>query len=190
MTSAGPGRVLGIDPGTGTVGYGVLECGGPGRLARLIECGVIRTSPRKPLATRLLAIHEGIEELFARHRPTMLAVEDIFYGTNVRTTAVLGHARGVIVLSGARAGIPVYEYPPATIKKAIVGRGAALKPQVGYMVAKLLGLRTAPSPADAADGVAVALTCLLLGAGSAGRNGRLIDPSMAGAAAVLPRRVR
>lgn len=153
--------MLGIDPGTGVLGYGVVESAGRGRLPRLIECGVIRTSPKQPLPARLRTIHEGLAELFARHQPTALAVEDIFYGTNVRTTAVLGHARGVILLAGALAEVPVYEYPPATVKKAIVGRGAALKPQVGFMVAKLLGLRTAPKPADAADGIAVALTYLL-----------------------------
>lgn len=162
ILSARPaGRVLGIDPGTGVMGYGVVESGARGQLPRLIECGVIRTSPRLPLPTRLRTIHEGLAELFARHQPDVLAVEDIFYGTNVRTTAVLGHARGVILLAGALADIPVFEYPPATIKKAIVGRGAALKPQVGFMVARLLGLRAAPKPADAADGVAVALTYLL-----------------------------
>ncbi|MBL8988004.1 MAG: crossover junction endodeoxyribonuclease RuvC [Gemmatimonadetes bacterium] len=172
MTPAHPTRILGIDPGTGVVGYGVVESGGPGRLARLVECGVIRTNPRRPLPARLLAIHEGLEELLARHQPSAMAVEDIFYGTNVRTTAVLGHARGVILLAGARAGVAVHEYPPATIKKAIAGRGGALKPQVGFMVAKLLGLKTAPTPADAADGVAVALTCLLGAGRLGGRTGR------------------
>jgi crossover junction endodeoxyribonuclease RuvC len=155
------GTILGIDPGTGVMGYGVIAAGELGRAARLIECGVIRTNPRHALASRLLTIFEGLSELFARHQPAALAVEDIFYGTNVRTTAVLGHARGVILLAGARAGVPVFEYPPATVKKAIVGRGAALKPQVAFMVAKLLGLKMAPTPADAADAVAVALTHLM-----------------------------
>lgn len=161
MTAAAPGPILGIDPGTGVMGYGVIAAGEPGRIARLVECGVIRTNARHPLPNRLLTLYEGLTELFARHRPAALAVEDIFYGANVRTTAVLGHARGVILLAGAQSGVPVFEYPPATVKKAIVGRGAALKPQVGFMVAKLLGLRTAPTPADAADGVAVALTHLM-----------------------------
>jgi crossover junction endodeoxyribonuclease RuvC len=161
-------KVLGIDPGTGAVGFGVLstERGGAGgsRLASLVECGVIRTTPRAPLPFRLRAIHQGLNELFARHRPDVLAVEDIFYAVNARTTAVLGHARGVILLAGALAGIPVFEYSPARVKKAIAGRGAALKPQVGYMVARLLHLSEPPHPADAADGVAVALTHILIGA--------------------------
>jgi crossover junction endodeoxyribonuclease RuvC len=91
-----------------------------------------------------------------------VAVEGVFYGSNARTTVVLGHARGVILLAAALADLPVFEYSPAMIKKAVVGRGAALKPQVGFMVARLLQLRAPPSPADAADGVAVALTHLLL----------------------------
>lgn len=157
-------KVLGIDPGTATVGYGVVErSAGGGRADHLVECGVIRTRSRDPLYTRLAVIHEGLAELIARHHPDVLAVEDIFYATNVRTTVVLGHARGVILLAGAQARIPVAEYSPALVKKTVVGRGAALKPQVGYMVAKLLRLSTAPRPADAADAVAVALTHLLRG---------------------------
>lgn len=163
-------KVLGIDPGTATVGYGVVErASGPGRPMRLVECGIFRTRPRDSLPRRLAIIYEGLSELLARHRPDVLAVEDIFYATNVRTTVVLGHARGVILLAGAQAGVRVAEYSPALVKKSVVGRGAALKPQVGYMVAKLLRLETAPTPADAADAVAVALTHLLIGAGAAAR---------------------
>jgi crossover junction endodeoxyribonuclease RuvC len=158
-------RVLGIDPGTATVGYGVVERIGGGRPgpagARLVECGILRTRPREPLARRLVAIHEGLQELIQRHRPDVLAVENIFYAANVRTTMVLGHARGVILLAGEQAGLPLAEYSPALVKKTVVGRGAALKPQVGFMVARLLQLRAAPTPADAADAVAVALTHLL-----------------------------
>ncbi len=152
-------KVLGIDPGTATVGYGVVERSrDPGRVLRLIECGIIRTGPKDSLSRRLQIIHEGLTELLQRHRPDVLAVEGIFYATNVRTTVVLGHARGVILLAGEEAGVAVMEYSPALVKKAVVGRGAALKPQVGYMVAKLLKLEAPPRPADAADAVAVALT--------------------------------
>lgn len=157
-------KVLGIDPGTATVGFGVVERGaGPGRPLRLVECGIFRTRPRDPLPRRLAVIHEGLAELLARHRPDVLAVEDIFYATNVRTTVVLGHARGVILLAGAHAGVAIAEYSPAFVKKSVVGRGAARKPQVGYMVAKLLRLQAPPTPADAADAVAVALTHLIAG---------------------------
>lgn len=159
-------RVLGVDPGTAITGFGVVEPRQPG-LARLVECGVLRTTPKAPLAERLRTIHEGLTEVIARHRPDAVAVEGVFYGSNVRTTVVLGHARGVILLAAAVADIPVFEYSPAMIKKAVVGRGAALKPQVGFMVARLLQLREAPSPADAADGVAVALTHLLTARGPA-----------------------
>ncbi len=153
-------KVLGVDPGTAITGFGVVEPA-PGRMARLVECGVLRTRATDPLPQRLQVLYEGLTELLARHRPDALAVEGIFYATNVRTTIILGHARGVILLAGAEAGVPVFEYSPAAVKKAIVGRGAALKPQVGFMIAKLLQLAAAPAPADAADGVAIALTHLL-----------------------------
>ena len=153
-------KVLGIDPGTAATGFGVVETGERGQL-RLIECGVIRPARGTSLAARLGDIHAGLTELLVRHRPDVLAVEEAFYAKNVRTTLVLGHARGVILLAGAQAGVMIAEYAPATIKQAVTGRGAALKPQVGYMVAQLLRLKVAPSPADAADGVAVALTHFL-----------------------------
>ncbi len=155
-------KVLGVDPGTATMGFGVVERAGlPGRPARLIECGVVRTGAREPLAERLHAVHAAVAGLLARHRPEVLAVEGVFYAQNVRTTVVLGHARGVILLAAAEAGVPVAEYSPATVKKAVVGRGGALKAQVGYMVARLLQLEAPPAPADAADAVAIALTHLL-----------------------------
>ena len=129
--------------------------------ATLIECGVFRTSPRDVLADRLVEIFDGVTELIARHQPDALAVESIFYARNVRTTVTLGHARGVLLLAGARAGVTIHEYPPAEIKKAITGTGGATKEQVQYMVKTLLRLKSVPSPNDAADGVAAALTCLL-----------------------------
>lgn len=154
-------KVLGIDPGTAVLGYGVVESGA-GRHPRLIECGTLTTQARDPLPSRLRVIHDGTGALLARHRPDAVAVESAFYGRNVRTTVVLSHARGVILLAAEQAGIPIAEYSPALVKKTIVGRGAALKPQVGYMVMQLLRLRAAPHPADAADGVAVALTHLII----------------------------
>lgn len=152
--------VLGIDPGTAVTGYGVVRRS-TGGTSMLVECGVIRTAPRDALATRLREIHDGVRELIARHRPTDVAVEDVFYARNVRTTVVLGHARGVILLAAEQAGLPVHEYPPATIKKAVVGAGQASKEQVQFMIAKLLRLKHPPEPSDAADGVAAALACCL-----------------------------
>jgi len=127
----------------------------------LIECGVIRTRPRDPLPERLREIHEGVTELIARHRPVAVVVEGVFYAKNVRTTVVLGHARGVVLLAGAQARIDVYEFPPAEIKKAVVGSGGATKEQVQFMLTRLLRLKAVPSPSDAADGVAAALTYLM-----------------------------
>ncbi len=151
--------VLGIDPGTASTGYGVVKGDGLG-LVSLVECGVIRTRAREPLATRLLEIYEGVTELIARHRPDALSVEDVFYAKNVRTTVVLGHARGVVLLAGEQAKIKIAELPPAEIKKAVVGTGVATKEQVQFMLTRLLKLKSVPQPSDAADGVAAALAYL------------------------------
>ena len=151
-----------MDPGTRATGYGVVETGnGAPGFGRLIECGVITFSRRSPLVHRLAELHQGISDLIARHHPTTLALENAFYHKNVRTTLVLGHARGVVLLAAVQAGLDIAEYAPATVKKTVVGAGAARKPQVAAMVARLLRLRQAPRPADAADGVAVALTHVL-----------------------------
>ena len=155
-------RVLGIDPGTAATGYGVVESE-RGRLGRLVECGVLRTDRVDAFAERLVVLHEGMRDLLDQHRPDVVAVESIFYGKNVRTSLVMSHARGVILLAAAQAGVPVAEFAPAAVKKAVVGRGRATKAQVGFMVQQLLRLRQPPRPADAADGVAIALAYLLTG---------------------------
>jgi crossover junction endodeoxyribonuclease RuvC len=155
-------KVLGIDPGTAILGYGVVETG-PSQQPRLVECGTLTTRARDPLPARLRVIHDGTAALLAHHQPAAVAIESAFYGKNVRSTLVLSHARGVILLAAEQAGVGIAEYSPALIKKTIVGRGGALKPQVGYMVAQLLRLKSPPAPSDAADGVAVALTHLLVG---------------------------
>lgn len=152
--------VLGIDPGTAVTGYGVIRAEHIGA-ATLVECGVIRTRARDPLPARLAEIYAGVAELLRTHRPDALAVEDIFYAHNVRTTVVLGHARGVILLAGQQAGVEIFEFPPAEIKKAVVGHGGATKTQVQFMLTRLLRLRSVPQPSDAADGVAAALTCIM-----------------------------
>ena len=153
--------VLGIDPGTAVTGYGVVK-GDRVSPPRLIECGIIRTKPRDALASRLQEIHAGVVELIQRHRPDALAIEDVFYARNVRTTVVLGHARGVILLAAANARLDIAEYPPAEIKKAGVGTGAATKEQVQFMVTRILRLKSPPQPADASDGVAAALAYLMM----------------------------
>jgi crossover junction endodeoxyribonuclease RuvC len=148
--------VLGIDPGTAVTGYGVVARTSDGAVS-LLECGVIRTDSRAPLPDRLRDIHEGILEVLQRHSPEVVAVEGVFYSKNARTAVVLGHARGAILLAAALQHLPVAEYPPAEVKSAVAGTGRATKEQVGFMVQRLLKLREAPRPHDAADGVAVAL---------------------------------
>ncbi len=148
--------VLGVDPGTQVTGYGVVaerERDGPA----LIECGAIRPSQRRPLAERLREIFDGVTAVIDRQRPDVLCVEGVFHGQNVRTTVVMGHARGAVLLAAATRGIPVAEYPPAQVKNVVVGSGRAGKDQVAFMVQKHLSLSEPPAPADAADGVALAL---------------------------------
>lgn len=159
--------VLGLDPGTTATGYGHVarEEGS----CRLLECGVIRPDTDDPLSRKLVEIHRGLEEVLDRLEPDLVAVEGVFYGQNARTAAVLGHARGVAVMTAALHGSDVAEYSPARIKKAVVGTGTASKEQVGWMVKKHLGLAEVPSPVDAADGCAAALCHLLTGRGPADR---------------------
>lgn len=156
-------RVLGIDPGSTTTGYGVVD--GQGTECRLVECGVIRSPRRADLAVRLLHIYSDLREVIDRVQPDVLSVEAVFYRENARTAVVLAHARGVALLAGAERGLAVAEYPPAEIKKAVVGTGRATKAQVGYMVQKLLNLSEPPRPADAADGCAAALCHIFTGTG-------------------------
>ncbi len=148
--------VLGIDPGTAVTGYGVVTRTGLGSVA-LLECGVIRTSAELPLLERIRHIYDATVELIARHQPFAVSVEDVFQGKNVKSALKLGHARGAILLAAAHASVQVAEYAPRQIKKAVVGNGNATKDQVAYMVQQQLRLKTAPAPADAADGVAAAL---------------------------------
>jgi len=164
---AGEGRepgsriILGVDPGTAVTGYGVVARRTDGSL-RLLECGVIRTSAGEPLPSRIRDIFNGVGEVLQRFSPDAVAVEDVFQGKNVRSALTLGHARGAILLAAALRELPIGEYSPREIKKAVVGTGGATKDQVAYMVQRHLRLRTPPSPSDAADGVAVALChCLL-----------------------------
>jgi crossover junction endodeoxyribonuclease RuvC len=148
--------ILGIDPGTAITGYGVVARGS-GDAVSLVECGVIRTTAGAPLPRRLREIFEGVADVIERHGPDAVAVEGVFYGKNVRTTVVLGHARAAALLAATLRDLPVAEYSPAEVKNAVVGTGKATKEQVQFMVQQLLRLRAVPQPADAADAVAVAL---------------------------------
>ena len=154
--------ILGIDPGTAITGYGVVAKEGGGAVS-LVECGVVRTSSGEVLAVRIRDIYEAITTLITRHAPSVLVVEDVFQGKNVQSALKLGHARGAILLAGALGEIPIVEYSPREIKKAVVGNGKATKDQVGFMVQQQLRLKTAPTPHDAADGVAAALCYCVMG---------------------------
>jgi len=157
-----PGRVvLGVDPGTALTGYGVVARRENGVLA-LLECGVIRTSSKEPLPRRIREIFEGIQAIIQTFQPGAVAVEDVFQGKNVRSALTLGHARGAILLAAALRDLTIAEYSPREIKSAVVGTGNATKDQVGYMVQRQLRLKSPPTPADAADGVAAALCHFLV----------------------------
>ncbi len=172
MEEGEPGRlmiVLGVDPGTKITGYGVVAEEEGRRV--LIECGAIRPSAKRRLEQRLSEIFEGVLAIVDRRRPDVLCVEGVFYGRNVRTMLTLGQARGVVLLAAAVRGVRVVEYSPAEVKSAVVGSGKAGKDQVAFMVQKHLSLVEPPSPADAADGVALAL-CHLFRAVPYGAEGR------------------
>lgn len=155
--------ILGIDPGTAVTGYGVVARTGGSALS-LVECGVVRTSPGQPLAVRIKEIFGEVSELLDRFTPAVMVVEDVFQGKNVKSALTLGHARGAILLAAALREIPIAEYTPREIKKAVVGNGNATKDQVAFMVQQQLRLETAPTPSDAADGVAAALCHCVMGA--------------------------
>lgn len=148
-------RIIGIDPGTASTGFGVLEQNG-NRL-HLLHYGVIRTSPQVPAARRLLQIYREISELITQYRPEVMAVEELFFNKNSRTVLAVGQARGVAMLAAARGNLPVAEYTPLQVKMAVVGYGRAEKRQVQEMVRVLLGLTRRPQPDDAADALAVAI---------------------------------
>mgnify|MGYP001126009162 CR=1 FL=1 len=143
-------------------GYGVVEVSRRG-VARLVECGVIRTSPRTALPIRIREIYEGVAALVTRHHPHAASVEAVFQGRNARSALTLGHARGAILLALSLADVAIAEYAPAEIKKAVAGTGRATKDQVAFMVQNHLKLKRAPTPADAADGVAAALCHCIIG---------------------------
>ena len=148
-------RVFGIDPGSERTGYGCVESDGSRH--RLIMSGAISSSARTSFPEKLLKIHTALAVLLAECRPDCVAIENLFYATNARSALKLGHARGVAMLAAVEAGLPVAEYTPAEIKRAVVGYGRAEKHQVQQMVKLLLGLAVLPSPHDAADALAVAI---------------------------------
>ena len=147
--------ILGIDPGVATVGFGVISYvgGAPG----IKRYGVITTTAGTRLALRLKQIHDDVHELIATFKPDTIAVEELFFNTNLKTAIAVAHGRSAVILAGEEHGIPMFEYTPLQIKKAVVGYGHAEKKQVMDMVRHLLSMDEIPKPDDAADALAVAL---------------------------------
>ena len=166
-------RILGIDPGIATVGFGVVESD-RGR-QKYISCGVITTPPGIPLSERLDQIYTDLEELAAAFKPDAAAIEELFFNTNITTGIAVAHGRGVILLALRRSGVPVYEYTPLQVKQAVVGYGRAEKRQVIDMVKHILNMKNAPKPDDAADAVAIALCHARSATSLMNQNGRF-DP--------------
>ena len=149
-------RVFGIDPGCERTGYGCVESDGSRH--RIVVCGAITAQANEPLPDKLQRIHSQLRSLLAECRPASVAIENLFFSVNVRSALKLGHARGVAMLAAVEAGVPVFEYTPAEVKRAVVGYGRADKPQIQHMVRLLLGLQAPPTPHDAADALAIAIT--------------------------------
>lgn len=150
-------RILGLDPGTATTGYGIIDVI-DGEM-QVVTYGVISTPAGLPTPARLLAIHQTLQALLATYQPDAAGVEELFFGRNITTAISVGQARGVLLLALAQAGLPVAEFSPPKIKEAITGYGKADKQQMQMMVRNLLDLAETPRPDDAADGLAVAITC-------------------------------
>ena len=148
-------KVFGIDPGSARTGYGCVQSDGTRH--RLIACGAISISARKPFPEKLEVIHAELGALLERHRPDCVAIENLFHAVNARSALKLGHARGVAMLAAVEAGVPIVEYTPAEVKQSVVGYGRAEKAQVQSMIRLLLGLAEPPSPFDAADALAIAI---------------------------------
>ena len=148
--------VLGIDPGTAIVGFGVIESNGVKHYMK--DAGVIRTPAHQELELRLQTIHKSIEEIIKQNKPDVMVVEKLFFARNVTTAMSVSHARGVIYLAGVQAGVKIIEYTPLQIKQAITGYGQADKNQIQEMVRVMLRLKEKPKPDDCADALAAALT--------------------------------
>ena len=148
-------RVLGIDPGSETLGWGVVE--GSGLKYSLVDFGTVKSSPREQFSKRLLKISDGVEAVIAKYQPDVISVEEAFYATNVKVALKLGQVRGVVLLIGEKSNLAISEFSPRLIKQTVVGYGNAEKHQVQEMVRLLLKMKTAPQPHDAADALAIAI---------------------------------
>ena len=152
-------RIIGIDPGTGILGFGVIDM--VKGSAKLVTAGVIRTPPHTPLPLRLEEIYNGLTEIIAETSPAVMAIEKLFFNQNVTTAMSVSHARGVAMLTGQQAGLQIEEYTPLQIKQTMTGYGRADKKQMQEMVRMHLGLTEVPKPDDCADALAAAIMCAL-----------------------------
>lgn len=149
-------RILGIDPGTGILGFGVIEV--EKNKTQMVDAGVIRTPVKEDDAVRLETIFNELSDIIAATRPTVMSVEKLFFAQNVTTAMTVAQARGVVLLCGRQAGLEIYEYTPLQIKQALTGYGRADKKQIQEMVRVILQLKTVPKPDDCADALAAAIT--------------------------------
>jgi crossover junction endodeoxyribonuclease RuvC len=150
-------RIIGIDPGTGILGFGIIDI--QGRKTQLVDAGVIRTPVKEDDAVRLLTIYDELTDIIAQTKPEIMSVEKLFFSRNVTTAMTVSQARGVVLLCAMQSQLKIYEYTPMQIKQATTGYGKADKKQMQEMVRTLLGLKEVPKPDDAADALAAALTC-------------------------------
>lgn len=153
-------RIIGIDPGTGILGFGVIDVI-KGKV-RLVTAGVITTPAHTPLPDRLEEIYNGLTEIIAETKPDMMAIEQLFFAQNVTTAMSVSHARGVAMLTGKQAKLPIEEYTPMQIKQSLTGYGKATKKQMQEMVRMQLGLSEVPKPDDCADALATAIMCAFM----------------------------
>ncbi len=151
-------RILGIDPGTGILGFGVIDLDEKGRIS-LVDAGVIRTPVKQPDSERLSTIYDELHEIITTNKPTVMSVEKLFFSQNVTTAMSVSQARGVVLLCGKQHKLELYEYTPNQIKLAITGHGKADTKQMQDMVRVLRGLKEIPKPDDAADALAAAICC-------------------------------
>lgn len=153
-------RIIGIDPGTGILGFGVIDAKGSD--FRMVTAGVIRTPAHTPLDERLVEIFDGLVEIIAETKPSVMSIEKLFFARNVTTAMSVSHARGVAMLAGKKADLQIAEYTPLQIKQTVTGYGKADKKQMQEMVRMQLKLQQVPKPDDAADALAAAITYALM----------------------------
>lgn len=151
-------RVLGIDPGIRTTGFGVLDS--KTNKFSLVACGTINPKPSDSIPVRLNYLFEEVDEIINKFSPDVFSIEDMFYSKNVKTSMILGQARGAMIIAAAQAGLLIYEYAPKKVKMSVCGNGGASKQQVKYMVMKILNLKDIPGTMDISDAIAVGICCL------------------------------